>query len=154
MTVGEGLNVDALMNGVGADPGALIDRVLQQVLQRLVSQGVLAGSTGAASPQDVLAEAIGGWVTRMLDPGADGRSGSYLDWDELLDRNNALAAAVGACDCWGEDRDCAFCDGQGTPGWVRPDGELFAEYVDPAVRWMSTSTTSETANGDEQHDDD
>jgi hypothetical protein len=58
-------------------------------------------------------------------------------YENLIDRNSVLAAAVGACDCWGEQAECGFCGGAGAPGWVVPDRKLFASYVYPAVRAVS-----------------
>lgn len=52
----------------------------------------------------------------------------------LRERNNLLAAALGACYvCWGEDAECAVCGGAGQPGSVRPEPHLFARLVAPAV---------------------
>lgn len=55
----------------------------------------------------------------------------------LVDRNLLRAAAVGACECWGEEQDCPNCAGEGTAGWLDPDPDLYAEYVAPAVVRMS-----------------
>ena len=57
--------------------------------------------------------------------------------EALLDRNVLLAAALGACDCWGQQVDCPICSGEGRAGWVEPDPGLYAEYVEPAVVRMS-----------------
>jgi len=57
--------------------------------------------------------------------------------EALVDRNVLLAAALGACDCWGVDAGCPGCGGEGSAGWVPPDPELYAEYVAPAVRRTS-----------------
>lgn len=58
--------------------------------------------------------------------------------DELRRRNDALAAALGACYlCWGEDHTCPNCGGRGSPGSIRPHRQEFATYVLPAVRRMS-----------------
>jgi hypothetical protein len=55
--------------------------------------------------------------------------------DELRERNDCLAAALGACyECWGEDPDCDICGGDGRPGSSLPDRRLFKEIVDPAIR--------------------
>jgi hypothetical protein len=69
------------------------------------------------------------------DRSADGLGEIGLDhYEELLDRNGVLAAALGACDCWGQHIDCPVCGGVGGPGWIRPDERLFASYVRPALR--------------------
>lgn len=55
--------------------------------------------------------------------------------DLLEARNDDLAAALGACYlCWGEDPECPVCAGQGKPGSVAPDRQLFNQWILPAVR--------------------
>ncbi|MEM7159322.1 MAG: hypothetical protein AAF799_41170 [Myxococcota bacterium] len=53
----------------------------------------------------------------------------------LRDTNDALAAALGACEvCWGTDDDCEACEGHGTPGSSLPDPRLFSIFALPALR--------------------
>jgi hypothetical protein len=53
----------------------------------------------------------------------------------LLERNDMLAAALGACpDCWGEEPNCSACKGQGVPGSMLPLHQEFSRYVMPAIR--------------------
>jgi hypothetical protein len=55
--------------------------------------------------------------------------------DDLRDRNERFAAALGACyRCWGEDRNCGLCRGRGRPGSRALDQESFDELVVPALR--------------------
>ncbi len=62
-----------------------------------------------------------------------------LELQELRERNDTLAAALGACYlCWGEDSACSHCRGRGRPGYTIPDKELFIEWVAPAVRTLKT----------------
>lgn len=59
---------------------------------------------------------------------------------ELRERNDALAAALGACHlCWGSDPECEICAGRGSPGASEPDKRLFAQFVRPAVRTLQKS---------------
>jgi hypothetical protein len=59
----------------------------------------------------------------------------YAELETLRQRNDSLAWAVGACClCWGEDPQCLVCAGEGQPGFVEPDRELFIQVVVPAVR--------------------
>lgn len=62
--------------------------------------------------------------------------------DELAERNLALAEALGACDCWGQDPRCHVCEGEGGPGWILPDRQLFARYVQPAIRVIRTQAAN------------
>jgi len=58
----------------------------------------------------------------------------------LIERNDILAAALGACpDCWGEDQDCETCGGDGAAGAYAPDKDAFVEYVLPTVRRLRLS---------------
>lgn len=148
------MNVEPLLRRAMLDPFALVDRVLQKVLDQLEREGALAGYDNMP-PEELIATALGNWLTGMLASGrppdvvevpADGdRAAQSTRDDELVERNSALAAAVGACDCWGEQADCPFCDGDGSAGWVRPDKQLFARYVYPAVRKLRISNAM--ANG-------
>ena len=129
--------------GVLGDPVALVGRVVDQVVNQLMPDDVRAGA-GDTSADELLATALGNSLARMIagddgppetdEPEAGDGGGPWLtDYHELLDRNSTLAAALGACDCWGSDRDCPVCAGAGTPGWALPDERLFAVYVRPAV---------------------
>lgn len=51
----------------------------------------------------------------------------------LHERNREIAAALGACPCFGMVRRCSECGGRGNPGWVAPDEELFLAYVGPVL---------------------
>jgi hypothetical protein len=55
--------------------------------------------------------------------------------EELRERQDRLAAALGACaDCWGEDPECEVCGGMGAPGSFVPDPRLYRTLVSPACR--------------------
>lgn len=59
----------------------------------------------------------------------------YRELAELRDRNDALAAALGACYlCWGKDPECEICNGGGRPGSSTPDKKLFTQFALPAAR--------------------
>lgn len=117
MTTTELGDLEALLERVLPDPRGFAERVVEQVMQRMTAQ-----------PHEP-----------TIVTGVDGAA-----HQALLDRNLLLAAAVGACDCWGYDPVCAMCDGTGSPGWARPDAELYRELVEPAVRRMAAGV-SETA---------
>lgn len=109
MSASELGQVEALLDRVLPDPKGFADRVFQQMVERL-SSDVPGGETLGAVASHV-----------------------QTDHDALADRNVLLAAAVGACDCWGQEPDCPFCSGEGSAGWTVPDSRLYAEYVEPAV---------------------
>jgi hypothetical protein len=94
-------------------------------------------------PDELLATALGNRLATLMAPKPSSASTGWpaaglddkLDhYEELLARNGVLAAALGACDCWGQHVDCSVCGGIGGPGWIRPDERLFASYVRPALR--------------------
>lgn len=69
-------------------------------------------------------------------------SPEMLTWyEELATRNAALAAALGACDCWGQ-AECGVCNGTGGPGWTLPDKRLFAYFVRPALEVLNRQKAS------------
>lgn len=58
----------------------------------------------------------------------------YNELEELRQRNDILADALGACYlCWGDDFNCPECNGQGRPGAAPPDRALFVEWIGPAL---------------------
>lgn len=61
----------------------------------------------------------------------------YKELEALRERNDNLAAALGACYlCWGEDLDCPVCRGTGHPGSSMPDKSLLVQLVAPAVQQL------------------
>jgi hypothetical protein len=66
----------------------------------------------------------------------------YAELELLRERNDTLAAALGACYiCFGTDQVCPECAGRGLPGSANPDPDTYREYVQPAVRreqWLKT----------------
>src|SRR3954454_4633287 len=93
---GGNVEIDGLLGRLIPEAIPLGDRMLQQVREQLTGDG--AFSDGPVSPASGL--------------GTDALS----HYDDLIDRNSILAAALGACDCWGQDRNCPICDGRGGSG--------------------------------------
>lgn len=59
----------------------------------------------------------------------------YAELEVLRARNDALAAALGACSlCFGDDPLCDRCFGRGMPGSLPPKPKAFRKYVLPAFR--------------------
>lgn len=52
----------------------------------------------------------------------------------LADKNAMLAAAFGACMCWGEKENCANCHGRGRPGFYPPELALLKTLLKPLSR--------------------
>ncbi len=124
MTTSELATVETLLMRVLPDPMGFAERVLGELLERL-----------ATAPPDSGPTVVPGFtMPGATPPHAAAPERSERPPQALLDRNLVLAAALGACDCWGEDDACPTCGGDGSAGWVPPDPELFDEYVAPAVR--------------------
>ena len=102
-------DLEALLVRALPDPMGFGRRVMEQAMDRLASDP-------PGSPP----------VTVPMGPD----SGLY---ETLLDHDVLLAAALGACDCWGDDLGCRSCAGEGRPGWKPPDPQLYDELVAPAV---------------------
>ncbi len=63
----------------------------------------------------------------------------YDELQMLRGRNDALAAALGACYlCWGDDPTCPFCSGIGVPAWRPVDDAFFEQWILPAARAHGT----------------
>jgi hypothetical protein len=144
------VDLSALLGRIMLDPVSFAERVLQPVQDQLVSKGAFEATTDT-SPDELIATALGTWIANRLTGGGSpiDEAGANVDESEspsdedLVDRDRVLAAALGACPCWGQDVDCAVCRGAGTPGWRTPDRQLYAEYVQPAV--TATARNSDTA---------
>lgn len=117
--------VETLLARVLADPGCFVERLLEQLMGRYTDPGgvpnaALDESTAPSPVWDVPSDSIG-------RPLGDRDVGTSNDSTLLV------AAALGACDCWGTDPSCLVCHGEGVSGWTWPDVELFQEYVGPAA---------------------
>jgi hypothetical protein len=143
MSVVESVGLDAVTGALPFDATGIVQRVATRIFGQLLSEGVLPLDSGA-SAEDLIASSVGDWLTSAMRPDATPLAAGPIieaeaadddfDLDDLVGRNSELAAAVGACDCWGDDPGCAFCEGLGSAGWMPPDRQLFAIYVSPAVR--------------------
>lgn len=122
MSTSELADLEAVLEQVLPDPRAYADRVVQQLLDRLAVTAPAETAT-SAGPYPVVDQS-------------------------LVDRNAMLAAALGACECWGEDPRCPVCAGDGAAGWSEPDPDLYAAYVGP-VRRPRTPTTDRASAREE-----
>jgi hypothetical protein len=116
--------MQAMLERVLRDPTGFADRMLGQIIARVRSpdgQQLVSGATMAA---DATSSAS---VIRNDQPAKD---------DTPLNTNVLLAAALGACECWGFRAGCGMCQGQGVSGWTQPDPALFDEFVKPAITRM------------------
>lgn len=60
---------------------------------------------------------------------------TWAELEALRERNDTLAAALGACHlCFGTDPLCPRCGGRGVPGSRAPDPAAYREYVVPAIQ--------------------
>jgi hypothetical protein len=119
--------VQALLERVLPDPSGFAQRLLQQVVAQWgqsAEPGARAFHT-AATAEGVRTSAT---VIPPDQPAAD---------ETPVDTNLLLAAALGACECWGLRADCRICRGQGSSGWTKPEPELFEELVGPAITRLS-----------------
>ncbi|WP_182881733.1 hypothetical protein [Microbispora sp. H10949] len=123
MTTSELAAVEALLVKALPDPMGFAERVLGELAERLAT----------APPGD------GPAVLKAHESAA---------YQALVDRNTLLAAALGACECWGEDAGCPGCGGEGSAGWVPPDPELYAEYVVPVTRRISSAGPAVTGTAE------
>ena len=131
------MDVNSALARVVPNPLSLLENVLQHALQQL---GLDTAGSGDRNPSfdELLAIGLGGRLARMIAGSQSATLSSeptsdVARYQEPLNRNSEVAAALGACDCWGQNIFCSICDGHGRPGWATPDGELFDVYVGPAL---------------------
>ena len=136
------MDLGGLLGSLVPDALALADRVFQQAQEQLNRDGAFAAATAVSSPDELITLALGKRLARMIADGDSSAMGNSINdlqddqlshYEELVDRNTVLAAALGACDCWGQLANCPFCDGSGRPGWILPNEQLFESYVGPAL---------------------
>jgi len=160
-------DMDALLGRAIGDPRILCGRILEHVLERFAYE--YAASDPERPPEEAIAVALGDRLAEMIvGPKESAPTNGHIDsrwaeqpepYDELFERDAALAAALGACDCWGQDAHCPLCRGAGGPGWTLPDRQLFAEYVYPALRALpkrdngSRRARNESPNGNKEESD-
>jgi hypothetical protein len=149
----------------GLDAGASPQEMLAQLGQQgqadpvmnLLTQYLTQRQTDAASAIDGRPDADEGEDEAVIEPVASRLSAQrtqkmaqavtqlrqkftalYQELEELREKNDALAEALGACHlCWGEDTNCQICRGQGRSGANLPDRKLFAQLVAPALRRLA-----------------
>src|SRR5262245_33177670 len=110
--------VQALLERVLPDPSGFAQRLLLQVATRWGplaqphasnSYSTTNASYTVSPAEDVTASETG----IPPDPSAAD--------DMPIDTNMLLAAALGACECWGSLPTCHLCRGSGSAGWTQPD---------------------------------
>jgi hypothetical protein len=130
MAVTELEEIQALLERALPDPRGFAQRVLLQFMTQLGQSATPGADTfrsaanafyAATEDKDV---AVSDIVITPEEPDA----GEEPDGINLL-----LAAALGACDCWGMRPDCDLCHGLGSAGWTEPVPELFDQFVGPAI---------------------
>ncbi|WP_375769425.1 hypothetical protein NR798_00665 [Archangium gephyra] len=66
----------------------------------------------------------------------------FAAYESVVERNAELAAACGACACFGQPH-CPDCGGEGKPGWQMPDASLFRMYVAPVLERLGAPLDEE-----------
>ena len=123
-------DLESLLTSVLADPSGFGQRLVEQVVDRLGTVSV----PGTGPPRTV--------------------PGTLADeQEEAQDRQILLAAALGACECWGSDPECRSCGGDGMSGWHVPDAQLYEEFVTPAISRLAQAARRHTAGTTEGTDD-
>ena len=126
--------VQTLIEHVLPDPSGYAQRLLRQAMTRW--------GQSAESPATTFYPA---YATASAGDDGDGAWHTSTVGDPLTDTNLLLAAALGACECWGLRASCDLCKGRGTAGWTDPDPALFDELVMPAVIRLSAAADGDLA---------
>jgi hypothetical protein len=136
-------DVQALLERVLPDPSGFAQRLLLQLMS-------LYGQSATRPASAVYSDADAFYTTDLAEDTAATETVIASDTpaaDETpIDTSLLLAAAVGACECWGLQASCYVCQGRGSAGWTVPDPELYDEFVRPALARL----THRPADGHEQ----
>jgi len=155
----------AQSNGAGFDPSALIgaisggagdplslimsqigaqapDNPVMAVLSRLLDQRRAVADEAASQARDAAAADAAAEAERELEERERALQAlretvekAYAELEALRARNDALAAALGACYlCFGTDPQCEVCRGRGRPGSRPPEPVAYRRYVLPAMQ--------------------
>jgi hypothetical protein len=128
------------------------ENVLEQALAKSPNLGASMMNPDTNAREAYLAEAVGNGLAAMFEtdesstsdhsegPARDLSPDMAAHYEELLERNAAMASALGACDCWGEVGDCEICMGAGKPGWAIPNKLLFSKLIRPALQALKESS--------------
>jgi hypothetical protein len=117
--------VQILLERVLPDPAGFAQRLALQAMERWgQSAKPHASAPATAATGDVTTNGI------VVTPEPSDEGGTAIAMTMLL------AAALGACECWGLRPGCPQCQGHGSAGWIEPDAELFEEFVKPAIERM------------------
>jgi hypothetical protein len=140
--------VQALIERVLPDPSGFAQRLLMQLMAQFGQSAEPGVNAFAASASAFDSGASAFYTAAEEDPTASEivitpeRSGP----DETpAGTNMLLAAALGACECWGLQADCNLCWGQGSAGWTEPVPELFDEFIGPAIARRSDVSADDLA---------
>lgn len=58
-----------------------------------------------------------------------------------------IAAALGACDCWGRRPDCPACSGEGQILFFTPEASLYEQFILPVAKRMAAMEEPDGQNG-------
>ena len=132
-------DVQALLERVLPDPSGFAQRLLLQVMTQFgESAAPGAGSYGSAASAFYTASTHEDATTSNIiitpeQPGAgEGDEG-------LASTNVLLAAALGACECWGLRAECDLCQGRGSAAGPSPSPSCSTSSSDPLSRGCLTS---------------
>lgn len=130
MAVTELEEIQALLERALPDPSGFMRRLLLQLMAQLGQSGTPDADTFSSAARIFHAPAGGEDATasKIVITPEEPDAGQEPDGINIL-----LAAALGACECWGLRDDCDLCHGLGSAGWTQPIPELFDEFVGPAI---------------------
>lgn len=125
------------------NPGlAMLMQLMEQRSAPRVDDGVVDVEATYTTDPPALNESMRADLQALVQ----GSTQLSAELETLQRRNDALAAALGACHlCFGEDAWCPRCGGRGAPGSRRPETVAFARYVRPVLQRLQRSTAAHAA---------
>lgn len=140
--------VQALIERVLPDPSGFAQRLFLQLMAQF-GQSAEPGANAFAASESAFDSGASAFYTAAEE---DLTASEIVITPERSSADEApagtnmlLAAALGACECWGLQADCNLCWGQGSAGWTEPVPELFDEFIGPAIARRSEVSADDLA---------
>jgi len=136
-----------------ADPKAFLQEIMEQVLARSPQLSSVLISQDRESSEKYLIDLLADRISTLIEGKGDEDKNQdsevddnfsaepFDEYQSMINRNRLLASALGACDCWGENKHCTVCDGEGRPGWTLPEKKPFLYFVRPVLRLVGKQRT-------------
>jgi hypothetical protein len=139
-----------------SDPTSFFQKLMEQVMIKSPGLAVTLMNQKQGSQEQFLLDLLSERLSKLLTADPDSKPAEpsvvedlvtedgideqslLADYEFLVNKNSQLASALGACECWGEDSGCPVCQGEGMPGWTRPETQAYSFFIRPAMKALAS----------------